>query len=425
MVGIVIVCHSERLAEGVKELAGQMTRGKVPIEVAGGIDDPDNPIGTDPMKVVAAIEAVHAAADSGVLVLMDLGSALMSAETALDFLSDEVKAMVRLCAAPLVEGAIAAAVQASAGASLEAVAAEALAAFAAKEEQLTPITGDSSLTAATAAARETDADVVETRLVIRNRIGLHARPAANFVTTAAKFQSVITVFKGSKTASARSINQLATLAARRDDEIRVRAAGPDAKDAIAAIEALNADNFGEKDEEISKTPTLAVSEQAVVKNGLVWGIPASAGVALGPAHLYRPVLLKIETCSVDDPESEINRLSAALNAARNEIAALAAKTKRTAGLGKATIFDVHRLLLDDPDLVEQAKKAIRKERINAEAAWLQIMETTVATYRSLDRRLHAGSGRRCNRCRQPGSPASYRCPPHLPVFGCAGINRGP
>ena len=73
MVGIVIVSHSASLAEGVRELADQMVQGQVPLATAGGIDDPDQPIGTDPMKVLAAIESVYG--DDGVLVLMDLGSA--------------------------------------------------------------------------------------------------------------------------------------------------------------------------------------------------------------------------------------------------------------------------------------------------------------------------------------------------------------
>jgi len=384
MVGIVIVSHSERLAKGVKELASQMTQGKVPIELAGGIDDPQNPLGTDPMKVLAAIKAVRAASATGVLVLMDLGSALMSAETALDFLPDEMKATVRLCAAPLVEGAISAAVQASVGASLDTVAAEALTALSAKREQLEPITGDSSLLSAASAEGAADLDAVETRLVIHNRVGLHARPAANFVIAAGKFKSVITVFKGDKTANAKSINQIATLAAGKNDEIRVRAEGPDAKDAIAAIEALNADNFGETDEKISETPTPAVPAPAALKNGPVYGIPASIGVAVGPVYLYNPVFPKIKTRDVDDPKAEMIRLADALNTALKEIEALAAKAKRTAGPGEATIFDFHRLILSDPDLVEPAKETIQKERINAEAVWRQVMEATADRYRSLD-----------------------------------------
>jgi len=134
MVGIVIVSHSARLAEGVRELVEQMTQGAVPLAVAGGFDDPANPIGTDPKKVQAAIEAVYS--DDGVVVLMDLGSALLSAEMAVEFLAPDRQSHVYLCAAPLVEGAMAAAVQAAVGASVQQVMAEARNALSVKIEQL-------------------------------------------------------------------------------------------------------------------------------------------------------------------------------------------------------------------------------------------------------------------------------------------------
>ena len=100
-----------------------MTQGAVAIAAAGGIDDPDNPIGTDPMRVMAAIESVDSG--DGVVVLMDLGSALLSAEMAVEFLSPALQANVFLSGAPLVEGAMAAAVQASVGATVAQVLAEA------------------------------------------------------------------------------------------------------------------------------------------------------------------------------------------------------------------------------------------------------------------------------------------------------------
>ncbi|HAJ61759.1 MAG TPA: HPr family phosphocarrier protein, partial [Cyanobacteria bacterium UBA8543] len=143
MVGIVIVSHSAQLATGVQELANQMVQGagrsiigaNAPrLAIAAGIDDPDNPLGTDAMKVYQAIESVYS--DDGVVVLMDLGSAVLSAEMALEFLPEEQRAKVRLCEAPLVEGAIAAIVQAANGASLEQVLAEARGALAAKAAQL-------------------------------------------------------------------------------------------------------------------------------------------------------------------------------------------------------------------------------------------------------------------------------------------------
>jgi len=122
VVGIVIVSHSRQLAEGVRELASQMVQGKVPLAVAAGIDDPQNPLGTDAMQVYKAIASVYS--DEGVIVLMDLGSALMSAEMALEFLTDEQQHNVHLCEAPLVEGVIAAAVAAASSSNIEQVMAE-------------------------------------------------------------------------------------------------------------------------------------------------------------------------------------------------------------------------------------------------------------------------------------------------------------
>jgi dihydroxyacetone kinase phosphotransfer subunit len=119
MVNLVIVSHSARLAEGVAELAAEMGGGEVAIEPAGGLDD--GAIGTDAERVRAAVERVRS--PDGVLVLMDLGSALMSAEIALEMLEDG--GPVALSAAPLVEGAVAAAARARAGAALAEVAAEA------------------------------------------------------------------------------------------------------------------------------------------------------------------------------------------------------------------------------------------------------------------------------------------------------------
>ena len=81
MVGIVIVSHSKQLALGVQELAAQMVQGKISLAVAAGVDDPTNPLGTDPIQVYQAISSVFS--EDGVIVLMDLGSALISAEMAL------------------------------------------------------------------------------------------------------------------------------------------------------------------------------------------------------------------------------------------------------------------------------------------------------------------------------------------------------
>ncbi|MDP8033908.1 dihydroxyacetone kinase phosphoryl donor subunit DhaM [Pasteurella atlantica] len=123
MVNFVIVSHSIKIAEGVVELASQMKVENCKIVAAGGIDDPHNPIGTDAVKIMQAIEDVSS--PSGVVVLVDLGSAILSAETALDLLDPEISEKVKICYAPLVEGTIAAVVAASAGDSIDEVIAEA------------------------------------------------------------------------------------------------------------------------------------------------------------------------------------------------------------------------------------------------------------------------------------------------------------
>ena len=115
MVGLVIVSHSWKIAEGVKDLAAQMAPGFDGIRAAGGLEDGE--IGTDAMRILNAIREVDQG--DGVAVLCDLGSAIMSAEAAIELM--EEGGPVRIADAPLVEGAIVAAVEASGGEDLDAV----------------------------------------------------------------------------------------------------------------------------------------------------------------------------------------------------------------------------------------------------------------------------------------------------------------
>src|SRR4030088_3799245 len=99
-VSLVLVSHSRQLAEGVRELAAQMTQGKVKIAVAGGTAD--GRLGTDATAVLGAIEEVRG--PEGVLILVDLGSAVLSTQMAIEQLPDG-NGRVRLTNAPFVEGA--------------------------------------------------------------------------------------------------------------------------------------------------------------------------------------------------------------------------------------------------------------------------------------------------------------------------------
>lgn len=120
-VGLVLVSHSSSIAEGLAELAAQVAGPSVPIVAIGGAAD--GSLGTDGGKVLDALR--NAAAGGGAVVLMDLGSSVLSVRAAQAELSAEELERLVIADAPLVEGTIAAAVIASTGASPQEVAAAA------------------------------------------------------------------------------------------------------------------------------------------------------------------------------------------------------------------------------------------------------------------------------------------------------------
>ncbi|MBR4695311.1 MAG: PTS-dependent dihydroxyacetone kinase phosphotransferase subunit DhaM [Selenomonadaceae bacterium] len=111
MVGIVIVSHSQKLAEGVVEIA-RMMAADIPLAAAGGLEDGNT--GTSYEKIQNAIESVYS--DDGVAVLMDMGSAVMTTEMVLEDMENK---KVKMLDCPLVEGAVLAAVESAGGISLE------------------------------------------------------------------------------------------------------------------------------------------------------------------------------------------------------------------------------------------------------------------------------------------------------------------
>ncbi|MBA2272693.1 MAG: PTS-dependent dihydroxyacetone kinase phosphotransferase subunit DhaM [Actinobacteria bacterium] len=242
-----VVSHSATLAEGAAELAREMG-GDAPIEAAGGLDQPDGPLGTDAAFVLAAIERAYS--DDGVLVLMDLGSAIMSAEMAIAMLDPARQAHVRLSAAPLVEGAVAAAATAGAGATLEAVSQEAQRGLEAKVEHLRGDRGGPEEVNGEEKDRldEQQEGSVVLQLVIHNPTGLHARPAARFVKTASAFGaevSLTNLTKDKGPVNARSLVSVTTLGVTCGDAIRIEARGEGAREVISALEALAGRNFDE------------------------------------------------------------------------------------------------------------------------------------------------------------------------------------
>lgn len=238
MIGIVVVSHSRALADAAVELALQMG-GESPPAVRVAAGGPDGDLGTDAAAIAAAIEEVDS--PDGVLVVMDLGSALLSAETALEFVAAPER--VRLSPAPFVEGLVSAVVTAAGGASLEAVAAECAGAGEAKRRQLGV---DDAPAPENAGPEATDAVSFEAE--ITNPSGLHARPAATFVKAASRHDADVRIADldaGSDDVSGRSLLALMALGVRQGSRVRVSATGPDARAALDELHALIADGFGE------------------------------------------------------------------------------------------------------------------------------------------------------------------------------------
>jgi PTS hybrid protein len=131
LVGLVLISHSATLVDGLRDMVAQVAGDAVAVEVAGGTDD--GRLGTSAPRIVGALQAALADSPEGVVVLLDLGSAALSLEMALEELVPSDRERVMVSEAPLVEGAVMAAVQASVGAALaDVVAAAASAATMAK-----------------------------------------------------------------------------------------------------------------------------------------------------------------------------------------------------------------------------------------------------------------------------------------------------
>ncbi len=372
MIGIVIVSHSRKLAEGVKELAEQMVQKSVPIAIAAGVDDPENPLGTDVMRVYEAIISIYS--DEGTIVLMDLGSAVMSAEMALEFLTEAERDNVRLCEGPLVEGAIAAVIQSAAGCDLETILAETRTALATKVrslplQNLLPLQPKSDLTGG-----------LQIQLCVINPLGIHARPAAQWVQTANRFQSNITLqnlTKNSPAVNGKSINQVITLGVRCHHDIALTAAGSDAPAALAALQNLIESGFGE----MNPSPRIQGEPLAnLLVEGEIRGIPASPGIAIAPAILYHLEIPEIPRKPADNPDWEWQELQEALETARNELQALSSRLTSGEETG---IFQAHQLYLEDPALLDIAHDYIFEHHLHRGSAWKIAIDQIVASYLAL------------------------------------------
>lgn len=385
MVGIVFVSHSRALAEALVKLVQQVSGPEVPLAIAAGIGPDYADIGTDAMAIMDAIQSVYNA--DGVVILMDLGSAILSAQTAVEFLEPDQQEHIRFCAAPFVEGAIAAVVQAGLGSDLDTVCREAMTALTPKMEQLgveIPRLEPTDTDRGAPAVSEPGEEVV---LKLQNEHGLHARPAAKFVQLASSFEAEVQVENLTKNrgpVGARSLNAIATLAAGRGDEIRIIARGVQAGQVLDALSDLVRDNFGEVAEAEEPATRVAGSGGDVDRKGGMAAVPVSGGLALGPLLVFEPELPEIPQGPADDQEAAWERLMHAIMNVRREITLRRGEVARNLGEQHAAIFDAHKLILEDPELLKRVKNFVQKEYLNEAAAWERAIQEVAASYRKLD-----------------------------------------
>ena len=395
MIGLVLVSHSRKLAESVKELVLQMTAPDFPVAVASGAGEDHNQLGTDAVYIADVLQTMRGL--TGVLVLMDLGSAVLSAQAAVELIDSSSHTPILLCAAPLVEGAVAAGVQANAGGTLEEVAREAQRGLMAKQQQLQTEGVDVSPAAAppavvspneTKSPRAASGETAELLLTVENEHGLHARPAAVFVQTASRFSSSIEVTNltsGRGPAPARSLTSIALLQVRKGDRIRVTASGTDHDAALRAIRELATNGFGEKTDGSSPgVSDIGVPEQVTANSHEpplhgANGVPGSDGIAIGPLLPLQNSLHVADDAPAGEPAAELAKLASAMKAVSEQL-----RQRSQSSSGATDILAAQALILNDPVLLDKLKALILGKRLSAAQAWTKATEELAAQYREID-----------------------------------------
>src|SRR5512132_2005247 len=377
MVGVVVVSHSADLARASVDLALQMVNGPAPrIEIAAGTAD--ERLGTDAARVAQAVEAADDG--EGVVVIMDLGSAILSAELALELLP-EPGIKTRLVAAAFVEGIFAAVISAAGGAQLDAVARDAAEALEAKAAQLdqaqlsqSQLPGD-----AVAPAISRPAIIAETTVV--NPDGIHARPAALIVQTLASFDAQVTIATDrSEPVSARSPTALMSLGARAGDVLRIDAAG--AATAVDRIVALVRDGFGELvrfGRPSSPDRAFDVHRPKPVEEPISHPIGVSPGRVVGPAlRLPDPITEPDPTAGLPEAErpAAVERLARAAADVADQLRGRVSAAGTVGELLAATAA-----IATDPELLAGASMRVRERGLTPERAVWEAMEVAADSLR--------------------------------------------
>ncbi|MEW5961648.1 MAG: HPr family phosphocarrier protein, partial [Chloroflexota bacterium] len=235
-------------------------------------------------------------------------------------------------------------------------------------------------------------------LILPNPTGLHARPAKVFVNTAKQFKANIRVQHGAKKANAKSVISVLTLGVEKGGQIRITVDGPDEDEALAvlkqAVETGLGDDLSMEMERVEQTAGPApgngqtslstpapIRQKAAASETSVAGIPASAGVAIGPLYRFKHPEIKVDETAAD-PASEKERLQTGIDAARAELIDIHQQAQQRLGQSEAAIFEAHLAILDDPSLVEAAHRNIDRGQ-SAAVGWQAAIADIAATLAGL------------------------------------------
>lgn len=256
-----------------------------------------------------------------------------------------------------------------------------------KVKKLTPVIGkevsvtkDVVLTVevsveATASASKGKSGNVETAeswgIEIKNPAGLHARPIAVLAAAAKKFSADIVMIKGGKEGNAKSLVSIMGLDVKKGEEIRLKATGIDAVQALKSLIPVVESGLGEDLTKAAATTSAEKPEEPKTNgkdtDNMFYGVTASPGVAVGVVVQLHDAAIHVDEFG-GQPAEEKHKLSEGLKEARHQLEDLYHQTKERTGAEKAAIFLAHQELLDDPELV-QSVDTLMEEGKSAAFAW--------------------------------------------------------
>jgi phosphocarrier protein FPr len=361
MVGLVLVSHSRHLAKAAAELALSIANdSNLPIVYCGGIGENGELLGTDAMDIQDAISSVYS--DDGVLVLADIGSAVLSSRLAIEMLG---LPNIVLSGAPLVEGAMASAVQILAGSPLGQVVEEA-------EGALLPKNVETEATVEQIEEKQGEALIYRFKVGLQH--GLHARPAANLARLLSKFSSYATIkniTKQGRPVNAKSVNKITLSNITYADEAEIRISGQDEREAFEAIVKMVKESF----KPISGSAPIK-RELRVISKGVVMGGIVQIDSALNPPEMRR----------ILDAGLEIERFEKAVRQVSEIIKSSGENLKKEGVLEGAEIFEAHLMILNDSELLSEIKSSIAKDMLCAEYIYIKKMAALAGEIRALPNR---------------------------------------